>query len=186
MPKEAINILSAIKNDINSCINPNINTIFPLLVFEICKSKEVELSRILTMNEGFENKLKREIRNANNIEELIEKVNSKRYTSAKIKRLFLQIIMNVRKEEFEHILHQNLCYGRILAANNTGTRLIKEIKKKELNSIPIITNINKQADEVKKHKKLMDFDILASDIYNLITKQDLYINSDFVKAPYIK
>ena len=70
-------------------------------------------------------------------------------------------------------------YIRVLGFNRNGSKLIKEIKKKEANKLPIVTNINKEKNIN------FDLDIRANDIYNLITGKDTYKYSDFVKQPII-
>ena len=70
-------------------------------------------------------------------------------------------------------------YIRVLGFNKKGSELLKEIKKKKLSTLPVVTNIN------KVQNINFDLDIRANDIYNLISKNDTYKYSDFIKQPVI-
>ena len=74
----------------------------------------------------------------------------------------------------------------MLAANETGRKLIKKAKKNSLNDIPIITNINREANELSDsaNSQLL-LDIRAADTYNILTMNDMYEESDHVKRPIL-
>ena len=77
-------------------------------------------------------------------------------------------------------------YIRILAFDEKGSEYLKEIKKAEISILPIITNLNREASLYPEIAKTLDFDIKATDIYNLATRRDLYAGSEYVHRPYIK
>ena len=60
---------------------------------------------------------------------------------------------------------------------------MKKIRQTD-RAIPVVTNINKQADEVSRVARLARYDLLASDLYNLLTERQLYAYSDHVRTPY--
>ena len=60
------------------------------------------------------------------------------------------------------------------------------MKKQEIADIPIITNINKEADICGSVYDTLKYDLLASDMYNLICGRDLYSFSDRVRKPYME
>ena len=62
----------------------------------------------------------------------------------------------------------------------------KSIKKLEICSLPIITNINKELEEYPEIEETIEKDILATDIYNLLTERDLYKNSEYVVKPFVE
>ena len=99
--------------------------------------------------------------------------------------MLTHILVKLDKDSFHEILEKGINYSRILAINNNGTTLIKHIKKEALNSIPILTNINREVSNDAEEWKLLKYDIMASDIYNLIAYKDIYINSDYVKKPFL-
>ena len=62
---------------------------------------------------------------------------------------------------------------------------MKTIKKQECSSIPVITNINKETDLSEEICDALHYDIMASDMYNILHERHLYTFSDKVKKPYI-
>ena len=74
----------------------------------------------------------------------------------------------------------------MLAAGRKGRELLKLIKKEELATIPVITNINKQEDDCMEVRETLRYDILSADLYNIITQRSLYEFSDRVVMPYIE
>lgn len=146
---------------------------FDLLKYAILRSTKEELAEIFAVGEGIENKILKEIRHASNLQELIERVKSKRYTQTRIQRIFAHILVNMDKKA------KTPDFIKVLGFNHKGAKLLKTIKKAEKNTMPIVTNTE------KVDKENMTMDIRATDIYNLISKKDTYTNSDFVKKPVI-
>ena len=171
--------------------NSNINikekndNLFMLLTAKVLSKSENELDEIFSTGEGLGNKLKKAIREAKDLESLIDAVKSKRYTRTRIQRLLIHTLLDFKKPDFEYILNNQINYTKVLAFNDKGASLLKKIKKVEP-KLPVITNINKEIDANDDIMKLLKYDILASDIYNLISGFDVRDNSEHVMAPYNK
>lgn len=151
---------------------------FLLLKSEIVKNSSSELSKVYCMGEGLENKFKKEIITAGTMEDFISSIVSKRYTESAVRRLIVYVLMGLKEYEPEGKL-----YGRVLAAGERGRELLKIIKKQETATIPIITNINKENDIREAVWDTLKYDLLASDMYNIIKDRDLYDFSDNVIMP---
>ncbi|MEG0663325.1 MAG: nucleotidyltransferase family protein, partial [Anaerovoracaceae bacterium] len=151
--------------------------LFDLLRAEILKNSSSELGNIFGAGEGIENKMKKEIRRNKTVEEFAMALKSKRYTLTSINRLLMQTLLRLKQQD----LWSKPLYGRVLALSQQGGVLLRRIKKEELATIPMITNINRQ-----EIPELMHSDILASDLYNLACGQDLYRRSDYVVKPFVK
>lgn len=153
---------------------------FRLIRADIVRSSADSLAEIYCMGEGLENKLKKEVIKAGSLQELISSVVSRRYTEAAIRRLMTYILLGIREYEPEKKI-----YGRLLAAGAKGKELIRIIKQRE-SAIPLITNINKENELCRQVHNTLKYDLLASDMYNIITGRDLYSFSDRVMKPYIE
>jgi len=166
-------------------INQKYNNLFLLLCAKILSESEEDLEEIFSAGEGLGYKMKKAVRDSQNIEGLISGIKSKRYTRTRIQRLLTHALLGFKGADFKDILDQGLNYARVLAFNDRGAALLKKIKETEP-QIPVLTNINKQTGDGDGVVKLLRYDILASDLYNLISGNDLYQKSDFVTAPFSK
>ena len=132
---------------------------FDLLKYKIISSKDLSIYQ--TVDEGIENKIKKNILNAHNIEELICLVKSKRYTYNKLKRMFLHILCSFTKEEAKKCA--DIEYIRVLGFNENGKKYLNYVKKKC--DLPIITKCDTSFEAMKIEKR-------ADEIYNI--KKDDY------------
>lgn len=155
---------------------------FNMVATEILKLEAVRLNDFFAVDEGLGNKLKKEIRFTSNTDELIDVLKSKVYTRTRISRMLSQILLGITGEDITGARS----YIRILALDKTGAAFIKEVKKRKYNTIPIITNINRGLENNPQIAATIEKDVLAADIYNLITGNSLYDCSDYIKKPFIK
>ena len=154
---------------------------FMLLKSELVKNSSSELSMIYCMGEGLENKFKKEIIGAGSMEEFIDSMVSRRYTKAAVRRLIIYVLMGLKEYD-----PAGRIYGRVLAAGERGRELLRLLKKRELASIPVISNINKESDTCEAVWETLKYDVLASDMYNIIRDRSLYEFSDNVVTPYMR
>ena len=157
-------------------------TYWELVAAKILQTDSKRLEEIFSAGEGLGNKLKNEIRYASTAEQLIERIKSKAYTYSRICRLLTQVLLDIDRTTVTNAAG----YIRILAFDNIGAKFIKEVKKRDCAALPIITNINKELSDYKEIQATLEKDILASDLYHIITKKDLYDYSDFFVKPYMK
>ena len=68
------------------------NSIFKFLKYKLLIEGE-KINNVLDVSEGIDNKILKEINNCQNINELILKVKSKRYTYTRISRILLSFFM---------------------------------------------------------------------------------------------
>lgn len=104
----------------------------------ITKHKD-ELKNIFLVNEGIENLLIKNAYNYNNYEDFINNSISKRYTKARINRISLNIMNNIKKEDVINL--PNLNYIRVLGFNSKGQEYLKTLKNSDLNIITQFKNM---------------------------------------------
>ena len=95
--------LSAIKNHVPSAIlatyaSPKTNwaAYFPLLQYKIRVDEHLE--NIFQVNQELSVRLKKAVKSAKNLDELVEQVYTKRYTKARVRRLLTYILLNIPKQ----------------------------------------------------------------------------------------
>lgn len=153
--------------------------VLDIIRLDALRESAEELRQIYCMGEGLENKIKKEAMGALSLQQLIEKMTSKRYTSSAMRRLSCYMIMNLKGSELPAGV-----YGRVLAADSVGRDFVRQVKSRD-DDIQIITNINKEIPADDEIARTLAIDIKASDIYNFIVGKDCYKYSDYVKKPFI-
>ena len=146
---------------------------FELIRSLVLRSSSEELSQILSVGEGLENRMKSQVRICRSLEEFVEGIATKRYPKTRIRRILCQMLMGLSSFE-------DCFYARVLAAGEKGKQVIRQIKKQ--GQIPVFTNINKEASL----PEILKYDILAGDIYNILTGMELYRHCDYVTRPYME
>lgn len=142
--------------------------------FNILKYKLIseinDLDKYLDVSEGIDKKIKKVILNTNNYLELINLLKSKRYTYNKLNRMFLHILLNIKKTD-----QYNLNYIRILGFNTIGRNYLKELKQEI--AFPIITNYKDICDEV------LYLERIATIIYLTIINHEELIKEELKSIP---
>ena len=162
IPKETKELLT-IKKDY-------LNNYFYLLKYKLINEIN-ELDKYLDVVEGIDKKIKKVIMNVNTYQELLEKTKSKRFTYNKLNRMFLHILLNLKKEDSK----KPITYIRILGFNQKGRLYLKNIKNHL--SISLITNYKDIDDFVLK------FELKATIIYLEIIKRPDLIKEEVMSIP---
>lgn len=110
---------------------------FPFLKYKILT--DPDLSRYQLVEEGIEQRIKKEIINAISYEELIQRVKTKRYTYSRLNRMFLHILSGFTKEEAKQM--NEITYIRVLGFSKFGRDYLNQIKKEV--HLPIISSYAK-------------------------------------------
>ena len=124
--REAINNNVDIKNYVPKETVNKINNIDYIKYFNLIKYKilsENNLDNYLDINEGLDKRIKKVINKANNLDELIKLIKTKRYTYNKINRILLHIYTGTTKDEINKL--NKLTYLRVLGFTKVGKKYNK-------------------------------------------------------------
>ena len=189
VPLPTYNIL---KTNIEKSFNPIFDEMFFDILSSIILRDSNELDKYFDVNEGIENKIYQSIFTSSNLQELHSLVKSKRYTLTKIKRTLNNVLLGITKDDMALVKDMNyIPYIRVLAFNDKGREILKAIKNNsEINIINKFSKISFAMDDAK-FKTLIDYDIKASNMYNMIyyknNRQLLKGPMDFYMSPtYVK
>ena len=128
--------------------------LFELLKYKITTEKHLE--KFLGVDEGLENKLKKEILVSNNYDELIENVVSKRYTKSRIKRMLVHILLGIEKEDMDVKNHKY----RILGFDAKGRDYLRDLYNHNLT--------------FKYENRIRMIEIISSLVYDKLTHSNSY------------
>lgn len=157
-----------------------------MLLYQLHCMSAAELKEIFSVTEGLEHRVKQAVLSSRSIEELISRIKSKRYTETRIKRMLLHSLLRFQRSDYERIKKEEILYGRVLGFSQKGVDLLHFIKKNKTAAYPIYTNLKKEEIETNNQNLLIKYDILASDLYNLLFNDQIYSHSDYVMSPYYK
>lgn len=143
----------------------DINYFWRLVQYRLRMMNPPEIAQATTANEGLENFLKR-AQNSLTWEDALSACSSKRYPTSRIRRLFCQLALCQERQMWEFKEPE---YLRVLAFNNQGRELLKEMKT--IATLPIIT----------KAETLYAADVAATDL--LATLQNQPVGLDFTTSP---
>lgn len=158
------------------------NPIFTKNYFNLLKYKimtENTLEEYQTVDEGIQNRIKKYIINSKDLDDLILKVKTKRYTYNKLSRMFIHILCNLKKEEVKK--YNKISYIRVLGFNIKGRNYLNEIKKDI--DIPLITNFSRTNDPI------LDIEMRSTCVYASILNEKDKINlieSEYKDFPIIR
>ena len=147
MPEEVIPLINNITN----------NNLFNYLKFKILTDQN--LANYLDVDEGIEYRILNVVNDSKNIDELIEKIKTKRYTYNKINRMLLHIMIGLTKKDNQN---STIDYLKILGFNRRGQEYLKSIRK----DINLPTTINR--DSI-----IYQYELKAVYLYELATKKSL-------------
>lgn len=136
-----------------------IDDYFPFLKFQILNNIN-NLNTFHTVDEGIENRIKKEILNATTTDELIHKIKSKRYTYSKIRRMLTHIMCNFTKEDAARL--SNIEFIRVLGFSNKGKQYLSSIRK--TTEIKLITNF-------KKNNAYLNLELRTTSVYASILNE---------------
>lgn len=168
--------------------NNNFNDIekyFIIINSNLMRQNKEDLLKYFDINEGLENKIIKELGNSRNINELLDRIVSKRYTSTRIKRFFFNNLFRHTKKDVFQVYKNSMFtpYARILAFNKNGQEIIYSIKEKS--EIPIISNLGKSYNHLTSLQRYaIDKDVLSTDYYYLPIENSSY-HLDYYKKPEI-
>ncbi|NMS89015.1 nucleotidyltransferase [Clostridioides difficile] len=139
------------------------------------------LKDFFEVNEGIENKIYKDIFTSKSLYELQLSIKSKRYTLTKIKRTLNNILLGIKKSDVQLVKNIDaIPYVRILAFNDKGREILKEIKNKsEVEIINKFSNISFSLDDVI-FRTLISYDIKSTNIYNSVYYKN---NKSLIKGP---
>ena len=121
-----------------------------------------DLSNISDVTEGLENRIYSAIKSSISLNDLYDKIKSKRYTLSRIKRIVLCSFLGITKD----FSNQQIPYIRVLGTNKKGLEILKIIKNTA--GLPIVTKFSEIKELNNSAKKAFELECAASDLYSLM------------------
>ena len=157
----------------------SINDFSDIVIYKIRTMTKEEISQIADVNEGLENSIKLASTTCKTIDEIIDKVSTKRYTKTRISRILTYILLDITKSEMEQSKNANQ-YIRVLGINKKCEGILKTINNNKL-----ITSL-KKFEENNGENQLLNIDKKATEIYTIKYQKSVQANLDYTSKFIIK
>ena len=149
------------------------------IIYSLRKMPISEIAKLPDVSEGLENKIKQAVNTSVDLDTLINKIKSKRYTQTRIQRILLYALLGIAKKDVQ-ISQKITPYIRVLGFNSHGKRIISAIAEHNPKT-KIVVSV-KRFFETNKDINLQDMlmkDILATNIYTLKYQTNPVANLDY-------
>lgn len=157
----------------------SINDFSDIVIYKIRTMTKEEISKIADVNEGLENSIKLASTTCKTIDEIIEKVSTKRYTKTRISRILTYILLDITKSDMEQSKN-NDPYVRVLGINKKCEEILSTI-----NDSKLITSL-KKFEENNGENQLLNIDKKATEIYTIKYPKSVQANLDYTSKFIIK
>ena len=179
IPEPSYSIL--VENIRQGHIVPDLSTFEKEIIYNLRKMDTSEIAQLPDVSEGLEFALKNAANSCNTLNEFLNIIKSKRYTSTRIQRILLYCLLGITKKDME-LSKKVIPYVRVLATNKRGKFLISEILKANP-KLEIVTSVKRYLDSNpnRNYQLLLDKDIWATNVYTIGFASDSWNNLDFTK-----
>lgn len=144
-----------------------------IILYKLRTSTINDIQSIFDVSHGLEYRILESSKKATSLNDLLFSIKSKRYTLARIRRIILNLVLGITKQDIS-ILPP---YARILAMNKKGTEILS--KAKNASSIPFGTSLAKLEKISEESKRFAILESTSTDIYNLSSKEVLPCGLDY-------
>ena len=174
IPDFSYQILSEVLRD---DLNPvSLSCFDQAILSQLRRMTLADIKKIHGVTEGLENRLKTGAQVSPDIKHLIATVKTKRYTRTRIQRALVHSLFLLNQKDVIAFNRTGPLYCRVIGMTERGKYLLKKMKART--EIPIVTKVKTFYRQSKRNghifaQKMMDYDILATDLYVLGYQKEL-------------
>lgn len=153
-----------------------------LMLYNLRTSADSKLAQIHDINEGLENRIKDASLSSTGLDDLIQKVKTKRYNQTRINRILLYSLLDLTREKADAFDRTGPQYLRLLGFSPLGQKILHEMKSKS--SLPVITKTGGlDFDQQPGLRSMLELDFLAADIHSLLQTGSFQGGQDYLRSP---
>lgn len=144
-----------------------------VILYKLRTMEPEEIAEIAEVGaQGLANRIY-QARTATTLEDLLENLKTKRYTASRLRRILLHILIGIKNED----IYTLPPYGRILAFNNTGRKVLA--LSKGIRKVPFAESLKWLSGQSGAAKRCAMLESKATDIYQLACNTIGTSGSDF-------
>lgn len=150
-----------------------------IIYYSIISNNKEHLENIFNISEGLENRIYNNIFKHDTINDFILSLKSKRYTYARIRRILLNILLNINKNLKNDFPFEKSNYIKVLAFNNMGRKVLKEAKNSNTQIITKTSDYKKAGIDLREDK-LFQFTNKTTNMYFLpFSNKEKMFNTEY-------
>ncbi len=159
LPEETLNILNKeIKNQKAPASFSNLET---AILYKLRSMSVEDFKKIPDVSEGLEYRLFDAVKTSSYLEEILEKVKTKRYTHSRIRRIIICAFLGIKKAD----ILAPVPFIRVLGFNENGAKILK--KAKETATLPIVTKSSEINALGEDAKRVFELECFARDMLSM-------------------
>ncbi len=139
------------------------------IIYSLLSNSKEALKNLPDVSEGLENKIKALVKDNFNIENLISKLKTKRYTETRLKRILISSLLGIDSSLVNKCLNDDL-YLKVLAVNRQKTEILSKFSNAKY---PLITRKSDSLNLSGTAEECFKKDIFANDVYSAATNDKL-------------
>ena len=139
------------------------------ILYSLISTDKKDIAKAVDCVEGLENRIKALCKDSFTVFDLLEKLKTKRYTTARLKRILLSTMLKIDEKLVKSALKKDL-YLKVLAINNEKSELLSLLSK---SAYPLITRKSDVSKLSPFAKEVFEKDVFASDIYSSVVGEKI-------------
>ena len=145
----------------------------PAIMAALVTSTAEEIARVSDCTEGLENRIKALLKDNLLYDDLLEKVSTKRYTLARVRRIFLANFLRITEDFILKCMKSDL-YIKVLAVKESALPLVSEIRQRA--KVPVLMRKSDYRALEKTALDCFEKDVTACDLFSIVSgaKQNEY------------
>lgn len=136
------------------------------IIYSLISTSKKDLALISDCAEGLENRIKALARENYSLDTLIEKLKTKRYTEARLKRILLSAMLGIDKKLVKSALKKDL-YLKVLAIKKEKLDILSYLS---MSKYPLLTRKSDAKRLNSTALTVFEKDVYCNDVYSLVTK----------------
>lgn len=151
-----------------------------LIIYRLRTMTESEYRQLPNISEGIENRLRNASFNSTTLEELFNKIKTKRYPTSRLRRLVIRALLHITESDCS----VNPQYIRVLGFNERGKDILREMRSKA--KLPVIMKAHDIRELSFEARRQFECESIADDIYALALPQTGKFGKNFTENIIIK
>ncbi len=149
---------------------------------KICFAKLIDFDaeyfkEINNVTGGIENRIVESVKNSDDLNTLYDSIKSKHLTHSRVRQIILSSVLGIKKSDLE----TGVSYIRVLGFNNTGRKLLHNIK--ESSTLPVISNLSQADKSIPAICRDAYLDYKAAKLFNLCQTNARFNNPEYQIPP---